>query len=61
MNLEQLRNQKQSLEAEKEAGKAQFFRAEGALAIIEHLIKLAEEPEKSDDKPAKRKKAEEPA
>jgi hypothetical protein len=42
MNLEQLKQQQASLEQELEAGKAQFYRAEGALAIVKHNIAALE-------------------
>ncbi len=54
MNIEQLRNQQTSLEQELETGKATFYRAEGALAIIKHQIAALEaEASKPVDEPVK--------
>lgn len=56
MNLEQLKQQQASLEQELEAGKAQFYRAEGALAIVKHNIAQLEKAEKEDVKQPEPKK-----
>lgn len=62
MNIEQLRKQQSSLEQELEAGKAMFYRAEGALAIVKHQIsELEAEASKQDaDKPADEKPVKQP-